>query len=36
MATCANCQEQFDLDEGGFLWNSLVFCEDCDPEEVKA
>jgi hypothetical protein len=32
---CADCKQEFDLDEGGFLWQGLVFCEDCDPEEDK-
>ena len=30
---CSTCHEQFDLDEGGFLWQGFVFCENCDPEE---
>ena len=32
---CADCKQEFDLDEGGFLWQGLMFCEDCDPEEDK-
>ena len=31
MSTCAQCNKEFDLDEGGFLWAGLVFCEDDDP-----
>jgi hypothetical protein len=36
MSVCKDCDKKFDLDEGGFLWNGLVFCEDCDPEEPKS
>ena len=35
MNTCANCKSEFDLSEGGFIWNELVFCELCDPEEKE-
>lgn len=31
MNTCQDCQVDFDLDDGGFIWDGLVFCEDCDP-----
>jgi hypothetical protein len=35
MNTCANCKSEFDLNEGGFIWDGLVFCELCDPEEKE-
>lgn len=31
MNTCEDCKQEFNLDDGGFLWDGLVFCEDCDP-----
>jgi hypothetical protein len=30
---CADCKQEFDFDEGGFLWQGLMFCELHDPEE---
>jgi hypothetical protein len=33
MNTCQDCKTKFDLSEGGFIWNELVFCELCDPLE---
>jgi hypothetical protein len=35
MNTCQNCQTKFSLEDGGFIWDGLVFCELCDPEEKK-
>jgi hypothetical protein len=35
MNTCQDCKTKFDLSEGGFIWNELVFCELCDPEEKE-
>jgi hypothetical protein len=35
MNTCANCQSRFSLDQGGFIWDELAFCEFCDPEEAN-
>lgn len=32
MSICADCNNKFSLDDGGFLWQGLVFCENCDPE----
>lgn len=31
MSICADCNQEFDLDDGGFLWDNLIFCEDHDP-----
>lgn len=31
MNTCTDCGNDFDLDEGGFIWDNSVFCELCDP-----
>ncbi len=35
MSICEDCKREFDLDDGGFLWQGLVFCENCDPEECS-
>jgi hypothetical protein len=35
MNTCQDCKTKFDLSEGGFIWNELVFCELCDPEQKE-
>lgn len=32
MTNCAECGCMFDLDDGGFLWYGIAFCEDCDPK----
>lgn len=32
MSKCKNCNDVFDLNEGGFVWDGLAFCEMCDPE----
>ena len=31
MSICADCNEEFNFNEGGFLWQGLAFCEDHDP-----
>jgi hypothetical protein len=34
MNTCRNCENKFSLEDGGFVWDGLVFCELCDPKET--
>ena len=33
MNNCENCKAAFSLEEGGFIWDKLVFCQFCDPKE---
>ena len=35
MNTCQSCSNKFSLEDGGFIWDGLVFCMLCDPEEKK-
>lgn len=36
MSICQDCKTTFDLEDGGFIWNELAFCEQHDPEEENA
>jgi hypothetical protein len=35
VSICAECNGEFDLEDGGFVWHGVAFCELCDPEEEK-
>jgi hypothetical protein len=35
MNLCENCRNKFTLEDAGFIWQGLAFCEFCDPETAN-
>jgi hypothetical protein len=36
LSKCSECQAVFNLEDGGFLWEGLAFCELHDPKGGEA